>query len=548
MFINCEYTPRVIMNRISSVLLLVLLLGVSGLAAPSLALASSSAAATQSSSCTSSNTLNWFEAGGTPTGFNFISSPPTLSDFDPARFMYQGFSGFAFTNGTISLQDSITNSVTHNANYTQWTFVIKPGMTWSNGQPVTAADILATYGPNFGLNASFDVFNFHSIVTKAYAPNTTTAVFDFNQSTAWFPALAGANSFTGVYPVAFTQHGGAYSGINATPGTLVGDGPFYTSGYASGDTQMVMLANPYYTPQPKVCKIVMNFVESDAQDATYLIGGKADIAPIEPGAVGSLAGHPNLHIIDAPAVNNLFLGYNVTVYPYNQLAFRQALLYGINQSAIQQQAFFGYDTTAYNAQGGVPPQTTLYYNAHQSNYTYDPAQALSLLHSVGYTGGTNGAPLRYPNGTAVTLTIYSGNEFEGNTLAGGIVQNDLQSIGIKINLQSVSIGTLIGDSYQGLLEYGMQLFDSGGPVHGIPYLDALPSWEVYTPTNPYPVWEPTPQAEANYNGNFTCISASDVPSVITPCLNNIQSINSQQLPDIMLGYPDIIYGVSILCI
>ena len=529
------------MSRILTALALVFLLSFMGFAS---LLSPVSITGNAQTSCNSNNTLNWFEAGGTPTGFNFVSSPPSLSDFDPARMMYEGFSGFAFTNGTISLQDAITDSVTHNSNYTQWTFHVKPGLKWSNGQDVTANDILTTYGPSFGLNSSFDVFNFESEVVRSFAQNASTAVFVLNKSDASFPAFAGANSFTGVYPQSFTQHGGAYSGINGTPGSLVGDGPFYVSNYKSGDTQMVMARNPYYTPLPGVCQIMMNFVESDAQDATYLIGGQADLAPLEAGAVASLAGHANLHIYDEQAVNDLFLGYNASVYPYNQLQFRQALEYGINQTEIQQKAFFGYYTTAYNASGGIPPQTTLWYSPHQVNYTYNPAQALSLLHSVGYTGGTNGAPLKYPNGTAVSLTIYSGNEFEGNTLAGGLIQGDLQKLGMTITIQSVSIGTLIADSYGGQLHYGMQLFDSGGPVHGIPYLDALPEWNVYTPTNPYPVWEPSPGAEASYQGNLTCVDSSADPAVITPCLDNIQIINSQQLPNIMLGFPDIIYGYN----
>ena len=524
----------------ASVLALILLLGLMGIL-PTLA---SVGSAQSASSCPSNEIFHWFMPGGTPTGFNFVSSPPSVSDFLPSRLMYEGFSGFADTNGAISLANGITDSVTHNANYTQWTFVVKPGLKWSNGQPVTANDILATYGPNFGLNASFDVFNFHSIVTRAYASNATTAVFNLNESDASFPAFAGADSFTGVYPADFTQHGGAYSGINSTAGTLVGDGPFYVSNYASGDTQMSMLRNSYYSPQPGICELLVSFVESDAQDATYLIGGQADLAPIEPGSVSSLSGHSNLRIYDAKAIDTLFLGYNESVFPYNQLAFRQALEYGINQTEIQQKAYFGYLTTAYNAAGGVPPETTSWYNPHQANYTYNPTQALSLLHSIGYTGGTNGAQLNYPNGTAVSLTFYAANQFEGNTLAAGVIQNDLQKLGMTINTRSVSIGTLVGYSYSGALHYGMQLFDSGGPVQGIPYLDALPEWSVYTPTNPYPVWEPSPAAEASYQGNLTCVDSSDVHSVVAPCLDNIQNINSQQLPNIILGFPDFIYGYS----
>jgi ABC-type transport system substrate-binding protein len=531
--------------RSFSAIVLIGLLGLMGFIAP---LFLNSNGQSSPAPCPASQTLNWYVPGGTPSGFNFVSSPPT-SGFDVARLLYEGFSPFVFGNGTVDYSNAITDNVTHNANYTQWSFNIKPGMKWSNGQPVTANDILATYGPGFGLNASFDVFNLHAEVKQAYAANSSEAVFVLNQSDAHFPDVAGPNQYTGVYPVDFTQHGAAYSGINSTAGSLIGDGPFYLSNYKSGDTQAVFLRNPYYSPEPKICEIIMNFVESDSSDATYLIGGQADFAAIEPGAAASLAGHSNLHILDTKAVDILMLAYNASIYPFNQLPFRQALLYGINQSQIQSQAYNGYDTLAYNAQGGVPPETTAWYTSHQQNYSFNPSQAITLLNSINIKKGSDGY-LQYPNssgnpnGTDITLPIWGDNQRTGGTIATGIIQTDLNNLGFKTTLQIVGVGTLIGDSYQGITSNGLIVFQSGGPVFGLPYLDALPGPQIYNPNAPYPSWEPSAQGTAEYNGNFSIIKTSDVPSIVGPALDNIQSINSQQLPDLILGYPDYLFAYS----
>ncbi|MDA4130495.1 MAG: ABC transporter substrate-binding protein, partial [Thaumarchaeota archaeon] len=138
-------------------------------------------------------------------------------------------------------------------------------MTWSNGQPVTAQDILNTYSSKFALNSTVDFLNLHGEVSREYALNTSEAVFVLNQSDAHFPEKAGQNVYTTVYPQSYVNQGVSYSGIN---GTDVADGPFYVSNYTAGQTQMVLLRNPYYKPLPTACEIIVNFVEANSQVPT----------------------------------------------------------------------------------------------------------------------------------------------------------------------------------------------------------------------------------------------------------------------------------------
>jgi len=79
---------------------------------------------------------------------------------------------------------------------------------------------------------------------------------------------------------------------------------------------------------------------------------------------------------------------------------------------------------------------------------------------------------------------------------------------------------------------------SGGPVLGYQHLDALPGPQIYNPTAPYPNWEPDAVPASEYNSNFSAIKATADPSAEKTYLNNIQSINANDLPDIILAYPD----------
>src|SRR5579872_6389904 len=495
----------------------------------------------QSSNCPS-NPLRVTNFGGVPAGFNMLTSPPSQPDFFAIRLMYLGISPYVFTNGTTDYSNSLTDWVSSNANYTQWTFNIKPGMTWSNGQNVTSQDILNTYSPQFAFNSTLDFLNLHTEVSKEYALNSSAAVFVLNQSDAHFPEKAGQNVYTAVYPKSFISQGNSYSGLN---GTDVGDGPFYVSNYTAGQTQMIMLRNPYFKPLPAVCEIIINFVESTSQVPTYLIAGTTDWGGIGQQSAAAVLKNPTIHILDTPAIDNLFMMYNITLAPYNQLAFRQALAYAINETQIQSQAYAGYDTVAYAAKGGIPPETKLWYNPSQHAYSYNTTTALALLNTLGIKKGSDGF-LQFPNGTDITLNIYNDNEFTECTIASGIVQQNLQNIGFKVNLNSIPIGNIIGDTYTNTnnINHAMIILQSGAPVFGLPYLDALTEWQVYEPTAPYPVWLSPPSVESDYTGNVSKVLATGNSSEIYTALANIQSLNAQYLPNIILGFPDALFAYN----
>ena len=352
---------------------------------------------TQSSNtaCNASNTFTWVDSPTPNTLLEVAAAGP--APLDIASIEYDsGLLGDS-PSGGFQYQTAITDGITHNANYTQWVFNIKPGLKWSDGTPVTASDILATYSPNFMFNASYDFTGVHTQVTREVALNSSAVEFDLNTTNAHLPETLSFMILTSVYPASLIQkYGLNYNWFNATEVV----GPFYLANY-SGGSEATLFRNPYFyttgLPEPKICEIHMVFVESGALAVPFFASGQADFSEIDASLVPSILKNPNNHILDENATNITDLGYNVTVYPYNMTAFRQAIAYSINQTQVVQQAFYGYADTAYNAEGGVPEVLANLYNPNIVKYSYDPQQSLSLLQSIGITK-VNGA-LTYPNGT-----------------------------------------------------------------------------------------------------------------------------------------------------
>ncbi len=502
-------------------------------------------ASAQSNSTTScpSNQIFHFVTEPIPNTFNLLVGAGGDSTF----IIGGGIEQMSMTpfplghNETPWLQDSLTDVIISNSNYTQWTFHVRDGLKWSNGQNITAQDILNWLSPGYALNPTYDFVGLHSEISSEHAINSSTLVLNLNVSDAHLPEKLSTYYYAPVEPPSDVSLGPT----NNLFGTDVVSGPFYVSNYTSGATVMTMLRNQYYTPTPGPCEIQVNFVESSSSEIPFLVSGTADFAGhITFGDIPAIQNIPFIHIVHSNGTLGTELLYNVTSYPYNMTAFRQALAYAINFSAIVQNAYDGYGVSGANAQGEVPSSFT-WWNPKQVTYNDSIATSLNLLHSLGFTGGGSAGALKFPNGTAMTTTIWTDNAKSWDLDVASAVQSDLAALGIQANIQSTTIGNLIGDYNSNSFNIRNNLFvySTPGPQFEDPWLDAQPQCTVFGvpgcfgwQTNNH--WEWPPSADAQYQSNLTAIDSTANVAQERTYLNNIQLLNANYLPMIVLGYPD----------
>jgi peptide/nickel transport system substrate-binding protein len=458
---------------------------------------------------------------------------------------YYGVQGDEMPNGTIDTLTSVTDVITHNANYTVWMFHLKP-LIWSNGANLTADDVLTSFSPKFYYNTTYDVLGIGPEVKNEYAANSSTAVFVLNAPDAmWANKMSVPSVGFTIFPKSTVdQYGPAYPNL----GTNIDLGPFYISNYTAGSFTMTMLRNPYYKPQPTICKIEINFVESLSQTTESLLAGTSDWAQIEPSNAQSILKDANLHLFAEPAMETTTLEYNNTVYPYNMTQFRQALVFGINQSQLIQQAFSGYGYTAYDSMGFVPSAShSIWYTPNIMKYSYNTTEALSLLNSIGIKTGSDGL-LHYPNGTAVSITLWAPTDTTVDTIGSNVLQANLQKLGITVTVQSVSIASIIGDlasNVNDIARTGMILLTSTADDFGFVLDNVLPGPAIYliAPVSGY-TWEWPQFVQTEYQSNISAIDLTDNVSQLQQYSYNIEALNAQYLPSIILAYPDELYAYS----
>ncbi len=533
------------------------------------------AATAQTCTPNASNTFTYVASPGAPENYNFL----TLSNNGEGTLLRLMYLGSAPTPLDVNTQaasgrndtyDLLTDLVTTNSNYTQWTFYIKPGILWSNGQPITAQDFIRTFSPSFALNASVDALGLHTFIKSVtQGANSSIAVFNLNQSVAWFPTLMNNEFFTSVYPESFTSAGSTNAGIGASAATLVTSGPFYLSNYVAGSSTGDFLRNPYFytsgVSEPQICDFHVDFVESSATDATLLAGGSADMAVLDPSNVASVQSqNPNIHVVDYKGVNEQAILWNISAPPYSSLQFRQAIAAIVNYSAIIQGAFDGYAVSGANAEGLVSP-IVQYYDSNQPTYQTDLSLAEGLINQTGMMHYIPGSPgkVEWDNGTQVQLLMFARNDFTENVVAAQMLQQELQNFGFSVTSTVQSESDNVGDSFSCRFNicHAMIVDEGPAPLWGSPFADATYPGNIWFAEAPYAQFEgpATGAAEMNYMGNYTGnrngnyildftgtggLLGTTNPTQVQSYLNNIQQINAANLPFLMVTYPDTVVGYN----
>lgn len=494
-------------------------------------------------SCPANEIFRWV-LPGTPTSLNpltFVTGTAYNWEFE-----YPGGNEYLWNGSTVSY---LFDWAHPNANYTQWTLNIRPGLKWSDGTPVNATDVLTSEGPKFAFNQTYNFEGLLQHVTSEKALNSSAVQFNLNESDAYLLnqfALDGAGG-TPVLPARIiNQYGAAYPNL----GTDLSMGPFFVNNYTAGSTQMVMYRNPYWGniyPAPKICEIQVSFVDTLSLTTERLLAGAADFGPIDPSTAASLLhGGSNLHVLDEKAVGAASLEYNDSIAPYNSLAFRQALVYGINQTDYINKAFSGYAQTAYNAETATPSSAGIFYNPNTMKYSFDASKALQLLSSDGITKGSDGM-LHYTNGTVVSLILWTDTDNTEDLSGARVIQTDLQNLGFRVTLQTTSAANIAGDYGSNTNGIRNDIILFSGYVLNPPnaLVDGLPACAVeWLPPVCSHVFFNDPTVQSQYMGNLTGVLGTANPTQEAKYLWNIQSMEAANLPAIILAYPDFLWGYS----
>lgn len=449
-----------------------------------------------------------------------------------------------------------------------YTFTLRPGLKWSDGQPLTADDVI------FTLNVIFDtkIQNSYREVMLIDTPQPNgkskevafqykelnPQTVQFTLPAPWAPADA---VFGGFYivpkhimePIYKAGKFNSAYGVDTPPAQLVSCGPFIMSQYVRGQ-RLTYKPNPYFWKHGagnQTLPYLANFRYLITPDLNAEVlnfrGGGSDVLDMPVSLYPSIARYAardNYTVVNkGPSWGFSYLSFNMNpastmsknpalLHLFQDQRFRQAISYAVDRQRIADTVFRGL---AHPLWGPDTPADTLYSNPQVRQYPYNPAKALQMLLAMGMTKDQGGM-LRY-QGQPVKFTILTNTENTERKAMATIVQDSLHKLGLQVTFVAIQFNDLIRRVNAKPNDWQACVMGfTGGPEPN----DGAVIWRS---TGPYHQWWPkqtTPATpwEARIDADFNAGAHAQTFAERRKYYYDYQSILGEQQPLIFLVYDD----------
>jgi peptide/nickel transport system substrate-binding protein len=338
-----------------------------------------------------------------------------------------------------------------------WTFHMRDGVKWSDGQPLTSKDVAYTYdrvlhGELEGNNWSTYLNN----VTTVTTPDDTTVVLHLKKPNAVLPLLPIPIIPEHIWKSVSEKDMKSYAAEPKPGKPVVGSGPFRLVQGTAGGSTFRFLKNPHYwNGTPHVDEVDFQEYKSKDPAVQALIKGEVDfVEDINPLQVRALKSHSN---IDAHnGISPLFeeIGFNTgavdtkTDKPIGDgnkavqdPKFRHALGYAVDNNRIAKSAF----------QGAAEPATTIIPTSYTkwhwqppagTKFTFDLKKAGEELDAAGYKKGSDGKRTM-PDGKPIgALRLFARSDQKSSIDTMDYFKEWLGDLGIDSKVTAMDSGKL----------------------------------------------------------------------------------------------------------
>lgn len=387
------------------------------------------------------------------------------SAYEIYQMEYPTLTGYAAKD--FSANADMATSWTESADKKYWTYKIRPGMKWSDGVPMTAAD--AAYTINRIINGQYEQTNYGNYVaniTKAVAPDPTTLILYVKGPSAIMEHLDIYILPEHIWKNISEKAVQSYKNEPVGGQPIVGGGPFLMAERQVGQF-IRMVRNPlYFGGEPKVDEVIFKLYANQDAMGQALKKGEIDFADsLEANVYNSLANTPNVK--QWPAVYSGFdeIAFNTgaaldTGKPIgdgNPLLkdkkLRVAMAWAIDRQALVDKVLGGLGSPGTTI---IPP---LYADQHldpTDKVGFDPTKAASLLDAAGYKMGPNGVRVA-PNGAPLSFRLFGRANSVDSKKTVQFVKAYLADVGIQTTVSIISEDALtqkIGQGDYDMFEWG----------------------------------------------------------------------------------------------
>lgn len=353
--------------------------------------------------------------GGTAETLN----PAKIAQYVDVWRGYNLYDSLFFPNQKLQMEGRLAVSAEANATATNWTLHLRDGVTWHDGKPFTADDVVY----NFKLWANVADYRnaiVQGVVDFAAVRKTgpLTVEVPLVRPTADLPALLGS------FNMLIQQDGSTPASFRTQP---IGTGPFKFVSFTPGSSS-VFEANPDYwvSGRPYVSRLVVDstFTDETARLNALLSGAINHLPQIPYIEAKEQASSGNIKVVYATdGVQPYLIDMRVDRAPFDDVRVRQAMKYIPDRQAIIDSAFAGFGSVGNDLFGGIPGGVGAPYYDGTVQHEHDPERAKSLLKAAGREG--------------LTVTLATSNVGAGYVEAATVFAQQAKAAGVNVVVQNV---------------------------------------------------------------------------------------------------------------
>jgi oligopeptide transport system substrate-binding protein len=290
-----------------------------------------------------------------------------------------------------------------------YTFHLRPGMRWSNGDPLTSSDFLYSFrrliepqlGAEQAIYADFvegakdyregRVHDFTAVGFRA--PDPLTFEIRLKERTPFFLGILASNPFCPLHRPTLEKYD-AYlrrDGAWTKPGRLVSNGPFRLLAWRINDA-VVVEKNPFYrdAAHVRLRQVYFHPIDNADTEERAFRGGLLHVTRSIP--VVKLPGYKHDHpswVYADPLTSTRYVTFNVARPPFDDVRVRRAFVYAADRAAIVTEVMRDGSRLADSLS---VPGSGDGYDAH-TQIPHDPEKARALLAEAGFPGGKGLPPI-----------------------------------------------------------------------------------------------------------------------------------------------------------
>lgn len=330
-----------------------------------------------------------------------------------------------------------------NADATEFTLHLKPGVTFSDGSPLDAAAVVA----NLDMWAKGDASRginpiglFPKTYAGAQAVDPATVTVTFSSPTLGFIPTLGYHGSILISPKTLALPAEQQADLKND----IGSGPYVVESWKDDDS-VVLRKRPDYDWAPpalshqgpaRIDSITYKLVGEQQVRTSSVQSNQADVA-YNPSPKELETFKAAGYTVAAPRYLGFVNGFavNTKVAPFDDVRVRQALQHGIDRLQILDTVYTPDWLAATSfIQSNVPGATD-----HSANFAFDKAKSTALLDEAGWVPGPDG--VRTKNGTPLTITLYPNPYLATSKAVDELVAQQLRGLGFQVDIQAYDVVT-----------------------------------------------------------------------------------------------------------